>query len=1365
MDIFERIRQITTPKPTRPDEIGSVAVQKGLQAVNQIRSSLNITPKPTTSFQTRIPTFSETQAFKPSIQPAIQTQITTPRINLQKAQQAGERVATAVMPTPKPSGIKGIEKLVPIVSEMAKEVITPASPVLKGYKEAKVKDITKKATESLSKAFDTTNQLTAGERILEGLSAVGTVLSYPNEVIVQPRWDALKLGLKAVRTGEVTDSDIQNYFYTTGSEKGTLFDAIGINEDDFGKKFGNNTLQTVRFFDFAPELLDLQMFKGGELATVAREVKLGKEALGEAERIKKLVRLTEDEKNIIDTVRDAFFSGEVEAGKQLFDASGIKRFTFEDIQTLVKNEIELDNKRNLLEGNIFNFPQINQYIPTINRALRVYNLNKRKGIDDLATLTKKVRGLDEAIDAFRQSGQEIESINDLFKQYSNYINLRNDVDRLTKITQGRIQASQVDEAIANFEAQTGEKLTQEVKDLITKSVDNPKGLVDNLTKETGKAGGAGVPPSGNIPTFLQPIREVPVKERKFPISVSKAEGTAKEVKNILKDRFDLYSPIKNKDEFAKASKFVAENNVDDVIEYIKFTEDPREVSYIGQALMQKLQKEGNFARVIDVLDIVSEQGTIAGQTAQALSIWGRLTPEGALRTANNLVRRYNQDNKLTQGMTGFLKLSDDKIARITEQARKVEKAEEGYQKALESAILLSEIAKSVPASIGTKIATFQTLSQLLNPKTFIRNVLGNAIFGSIDSLTQTFATPLDMAISLYTKKRTVAPASLQKQISGGVEGFKKGMQEALAGADTSQLASQFDLPNGSVFDSKVMQGFEKALNVTLKAPDRAFYEASYKDTLDGLLKLNKVDTPTKEMLEMAHYEALRRTFQDENRISKLFTSAKRALNYIGTKDRSFGLGDIILKYPKTPANLLVRALEYSPVNYVRAVMELARPLMGGAFDQRAFVQNIARATVGTGMINLGLSLGKLGILTPRPDSDKDARNAQDLQGVQSYSFNTSALKRYVLSGFDAEAAKPRVGDQLFSYDWAQPASLPLAIGANLSETNGKLKEGTFSERVLLTFGPLAGEIIKSSDTLTEQSLLQGIQRLFGYGGLQQGLLENILAIPQSFVPTILNQINQYTDNASRETYSPDLFESSFNQFSARVPILAQRLPQRVDVLGRPKERFPNGSNTFFNVFFNPAFVDQIKADPTLNEVISLYEQTGEKGQFPRVVDKTITINGEKRLLTSPEIINYQKNLGQLSDRLIRNAILNKQYQELPTTEKALFIGNVLSDANKITKVQLFGESDTDLSGRLQMLQNNDFENYLTETLQNKQEQLRKEQLKAQGLSYKKVRLPSIKKARGRKVRLPKPKKLKLKVKLPKIKKPKKQKPIKLQSKV
>ena len=114
---------------------------------------------------------------------------------------------------------------------------------------------------------------------------------------------------------------------------------------------------------------------------------------------------------------------------------------------------------------------------------------------------------------------------------------------------------------------------------------------------------------------------------------------------------------------------------------------------------------------------------------------------------------------------------------------------------------------------------------------------------------------------------------------------------------------------------------------------------------------------------------------------------------------------------------------------------------------------------------------------------------------------------------------------------------------------------------------------------------------------------------------------------------------------------------------------------------------------------------------------------------------------------MRKAISNEQYQKLPTQEKALFLANILSDVNKTAKVRLFGESMEGLSGRQEMLFANDLDNYLTETLNNKQEQLRKEQLKAQGLGYTKVRLPSIRKPRAR--ALPKPKKLKLKT--PRIK--------------
>ncbi|NBW22225.1 MAG: hypothetical protein EBR82_81165, partial [Caulobacteraceae bacterium] len=355
------------------------------------------------------------------------------------------------------------------------------------------------------------------------------------------------------------------------------------------------------------------------------------------------------------------------------------------------------------------------------------------------------------------------------------------------------------------------------------------------------------------------------------------------------------------------------------------------------------------------------------------------------------------------------------------------------------------------------------------------------LFGSIDVLSQNFASLIDLATALFTKKRTIAPANLKKLTEGGVEGLQKGLQEALTGADTTNLKSQFDLPN--VFDSRIMQGLEKALGVVLKAPDRAFYEATYKDTLSGLMKLNKTNKPTKEMIEIAHAEGLRRTFQDDTRASKAFQMIKNAFNKAGIK--GFGLGDLVLKYPAT---------EYSPV-------------FGQPFRQREFANNLSRALVGSGIITTGANLYNLGILTPRPNSDKDLRSAQDLQGLKSYSFNISALKRFVMSGFDADAAKPAVGDTLYSYDWAQPISVPLAMGANIAENQNKIKTGSFADKLMLSFGPLGSEIIQSADTLVEQPLLTGLQRLFTSQNPTQGIVDTITSLPASFVPTLFNQIN------------------------------------------------------------------------------------------------------------------------------------------------------------------------------------------------------------------------------------------------------------------
>ena len=52
---------------------------------------------------------------------------------------------------------------------------------------------------------------------------------------------------------------------------------------------------------------------------------------------------------------------------------------------------------------------------------------------------------------------------------------------------------------------------------------------------------------------------------------------------------------------------------------------------------------------------------------------------------------------------------------------------------------------------------------------------------------------------------------------------------------------------------------------------------------------------------------------------------KKALNKISsyvTQTEDFGLGDLALKYPRTPANILARAIDYSPIGVAISMLKI-----------------------------------------------------------------------------------------------------------------------------------------------------------------------------------------------------------------------------------------------------------------------------------------------------------------------------------------------------------------------------------------------------------------------------------------------------------
>lgn len=647
-----------------------------------------------------------------------------------------------------------------------------------------------------------------------------------------------------------------------------------------------------------------------------------------------------------------------------------------------------------------------------------------------------------------------------------------------------------------------------------------------------------------------------------------------------------------------------------------------------------------------------------GQEIQILSRWGRLTPSGAINYAQHIIDKVKQE-------TGAdLQLSNEVKKEIADLANQAMAAQEGTrERALAAAILMRKIAEQIPTSLGRKVSTVQTMMQLLNPKTAIRNVIGNAGFALGEAVSDAVATPIDIATSLVTGKRTKTLPSVGTLAKGFVKGGKEGFQEAKLGVDTKNLPSQFDMPNTPAFTGKFGSGLERLMSMELKAPDRAFYQSAYDDSLRQQMKLANVTQPTQEMMDIAHADGLYRTFQDESNAAKLFSYIKKGLNL----GKDFGFGDIVLKYPKTPGNLLARAIDYSPAGYAKGIFELLRPAFGGQFNQKAFVEALSRGTVGSaGLVGMGAILGKLGLITGKPADDKDINNLQRSQGGGSYRFNLTGLKRYVLSGFDPQEAKQQEGDAMMTYDWLQPFAVPLSMGANAVQ---KKKQ---------SYSSVASESIAAGvDTLANQPLVQGMKRMFGYGDVTGGVVETAKSAPSSFIPTFLSQIRQYSDNAKRQLSGGGFGSELYASIANKVPGLESTLPQAYDTQGRPMEMYQNGGNTLFNVFFNPAFLSQIETTPGGKEVMDIYNRSGETQQAPRTAPAKLKINGVDMELTADQISQYQKYIGERTGKAFDQLATDARFQQLPDEEKAKYMANVMTDIATAAKGELFGNKTQD----------------------------------------------------------------------------------------
>lgn len=736
---------------------------------------------------------------------------------------------------------------------------------------------------------------------------------------------------------------------------------------------------------------------------------------------------------------------------------------------------------------------------------------------------------------------------------------------------------------------------------------------------------------------------------------------------ILSDKeVRYYDKVTNKESLNEAFSRLNENGESETLNW--FSKDSEKATAVdvaeGWILLKQYADNNDSDGMVAVAKKLRDMGTKAGQTVQAFNIMARMTPEGMVKYAQSeLSEAYDRmvKNKTKKWINQHQKdfdLTPQETGAIMKIMQKVSTMPDGYDKRVELAKIQKIMTDKLPPERGAGIKSWMRISMLFNPKTQIRNIAGNAIIAPVNSFSDLFASMADKVIGSKTGYRTTGVTNIQNYVKGMKEGLYQSYNDFKQGINTRNIqGNRFEISEGKSFNNntaigKSLNRVDSLLSFMLDAGDRMFYEASFTNSINNQLVLNNTTEVTQDMIDIATQEALSRTWQDNNNYTRFVLGIRKGLNRIHIPGKEgYGLGDVLIPFAKTPANLTKAIVDYSPAGVLNTLVKgkrLKNAIETGQFTpqmQHDFVQTLGKATVGTMLYVAGYALAKAGIVSGESDDDKDVRDfMRNTLGVNSYSI--------------------KIGNKSFTYDWAQPIAAPFSMMANF------VKKQEESENLAET---ITSVLDTGLNVIFEQSFLTSINDVLSESGeIGTKLGEQLLDLPARAIPTFMKQIADMIDGTQRTSFEYGKpLESSINSVKAKIPFLSKTLSPSVDSMGREIQKY-GGKNNIFNVFLNPANVSTENISESAEEIYRLYQETGDATIMPRVAPYYINSDGEKITMDSSQRAEYQKISGNIIEENVENLLDNSDYEKLSDEDKSSIIKSIVDYSYNKAREEVLG---------------------------------------------------------------------------------------------
>ena len=698
--------------------------------------------------------------------------------------------------------------------------------------------------------------------------------------------------------------------------------------------------------------------------------------------------------------------------------------------------------------------------------------------------------------------------------------------------------------------------------------------------------------------------------------------------------------------------------------------------------------EGDRKTTFDLTCAIAAAAHDSAQVTQAMNLMNRLTPEGRLLTLRRLVDRMN-DRAARQNRTPRQSTADsgdvenarvdyiDKVTGFTlsdELATNYLMAETDAERAAAWDAITTSIADQIPSTFMEKANFWRYTMMLTNSTTHIRNIMGNAIQFFARKIKDGIGTAIERAVIKDPSQRTKA-LNVDKDLKSFAKGQYETDQSAAMGsrkysdATTAGIEREI-MEKRNVFTAKMSGKLAKKISDIVPEPihkaadvlgagvqavgdfnsrlldreDVRFNKSAYVDSFAQALQAKGVTaaeahagTRAADVEAARAYaieEAQKATYRNTTALSEALSKMGR---YQGDNQvlrvASFA-ADAFLPFRKTPANILITGLDYSPVGLAKGIKEAMFDVKSGKCTAADAVDSIASGLTGTGILALGAYLAAEGLLHVRAGDDDKEESFERSMGGQDYAI--------------------QIGDKSYTLDWAVPAAMPLFAGAAIMES---IQKGGS------TFDALVDSLLGMQDVVLETSMLSSLNDLISYWSYADNKVGYLIdravsSYAGQYIPTIGSKVASVFDDTARKSYvekGKGQLSSDVNYFlqgaAKKVPGARNQLQPMVDMWGN---EVSNGSapERVFQSFISPGFLKAQDNSPATQEIRRLAKATGDSTVYPAAAEKSFMVNGEAKYLTGEEYTKYAKTMGSTRKQIVENMLKSKGYQKLSDDDKA-----------------------------------------------------------------------------------------------------------------